>query len=273
MVKALIVSTLIFSDSVVTTWSGRPIRSLKLSEELAAEEVYHRWLFISHHTWLQSWKNSHGNFKSKKDKFILFIELFSRLPRCIEFMERGMANDRKLLGYTRTEEIVVDSIYFERLLRYVLDQFSTMYMKGAFLELPLLIALLQEQPVQYHNNPSLQTHLMNSTVVNNFDPLSKNIHLIASFVGLYHGARTTRDNTENPAITQFFLRMSDNLIDKVIYSENHGDILESLGLNWIIFKLLVFQQAAFSFSLLELFMLPTLPPLRHRYTSHSKPLA
>ncbi len=149
----MVLSTLIFNDAIGKTGIGRKLDYIQLPKELQSEEVLTEWLFNPKRRdgkWLEEWKYRHRFFdlndaNPRYRQFRLIVELFNRLPRCLEFLENGLDEDRQQLKYPANQEIIeVNNIYVQRLVDYVFSQFAKMY-KNTFPAPTLMMKFMQRE--------------------------------------------------------------------------------------------------------------------------------
>lgn len=254
MQSCLVLSTLIFNKSILTTDSDRKINHLHVAEELDSEEVLKLWIFNPNHPWLNNWNNTHKLSPLANAQFKLLIELFNRLPRCLEFMEEGIRDDsaKLKLSSARDEVIGVNNEYFQSLIDYVFNEFGMMYKKNTFPDSNLLMALLQREEVNYEKSHQIQDHLRDSTLVNNLDPPGSQLIPVASIVPLYSGALK---KSYSDVIAGELVDIVDGIKKKITNFHNAGDLLEYLGSQWIKFKCLVLRENKRSLSILDFFMI------------------
>lgn len=260
----LVLSTLVFNDAIEKTGSGRKLDYIRLPEELQSEEVLTEWLFNPKRgdgKWLEEWKYRHRFFdlndaNPRYRQFRLIVELFNRLPRCLEFLENGLDEDRQQLKYPANQEIIeVNDIYIQRLVDYVFSQFAKMY-KNTFPAPTLMMKFMQREEVDYRD-PTIQDLLKDSTLVNTLDPInSEQMTPIASIVPLYNAAKrlVTSDLTiESKMIASEYLSTANEIIKMITIHEKAGDLLEYLCSHWIKFKFITMRESQRSLSLLDFF--------------------
>lgn len=260
----LVLSTLIFNDAIEKTGSGRKLDYIQLAEELQSEEVLTERLFNPKRRngkWLEEWKYRHrfsdfNDANPRYRQFRLIVELFNRLPRCLEFLENGLDEDRQQLKYPANQEIIeVNDIYFQRLLDYVFGQFAKMY-KNTFPAPTLMMKFMQKEEVDYRD-PTIQDHLEDSTLVNTLDPInSQQMPPISSIVPLYNAAKrlVTSDLTsESKMIASEYLSTVNEIIKMITIHEKADDLLEYLCSHWIKFKFITMRESQRSLSLLDFF--------------------
>jgi hypothetical protein len=242
----LILSTLIFSNSIVTTDSGRPIGHLLLAEELDSQEVLNSWIFNPQHTWLEKWFVSHELTENSMIKFKLIVELLNKLPRCLEYMEIGISNDRENFNFPVTGPIRVDSSYYQKLILYILESFRLQY-KNSFPSPGVMMAVLQSEIIDYPKNID---HIKDSTFSNTYDPM-KDFIPVASVISLYNGA--TRASGD--PVASALVKIIENIITRITTFKKSGDLLEYLGAQWCLFKFLVLRKSLRQLTLQDFFTL------------------